>query len=824
MWSDIYRDLRYAARMLLRTPGFTAVVVITLALGIGANSAIFSAIDAILLRAAPVADPSRVVSVYTSGSDARNQFSSSSYLDHLDLRDSRAFAGLAAFASIVLAFEDGGVVKQVTGEVVSGNYFDVLGVRIAPGRGFVADEDRAGSPVRVAVASHSFWRRRLNATPAAIGRTITLNGNPFTVIGVTPAGFTAPTLGVAPDIWVPMALQPEVRPPSAGLRRSLGGFGLLEARGLRWLNMVGRLKTGATVRDAATSVDLVASRLQASFPDSNRDRRFTVVLLGDGPGVRAVARPFLTVLGISVVLVLLIACANIASLLAARAVSRTREVAVRMAVGADRGRLIRQWLTESMLLALIGSAGALLVAWWGTPLLYGFGVPESVRLGLNVRVFLFTLVAGVASGVLFGLAPVVQVLRGDTLAALRDEGGTIASGVRAARMRSVFVVAQVALSLMLLVGAGLFLRTLQNAYAVDLGYRTEGTLVADINLDVRGYTQQAGQDVYARLLDRVNALPGVRAAGASRVPVLSGGSRTGTISVDGRPVAADGSNGLTVRINVVSDRYLDALGIPIALGRGFSPSDAGTAPRVVIVSRQFADRLWPGQDPLGRTFGSAAPLTVIGVVPDAAYASAIERNPPPVFYLPLAQNYESGVTLYVRTASDPMSVLPAVRQIVREIDSRLRRRGSADARGRIRALARQPAPHGHARRIVRWPCAPTGRDRTVRRDGPHGRAADRGNRHPSRPWRETLVHLDDDRPSGIAAGRDRRRDRSGRRDDLRPRRREPALRREADRSHDVRHCRGAARDRECPRMRRSGETSHEDRPGAHAPRLIIVDC
>jgi predicted permease len=489
------------------------------------------------------------------------------------------------------------------------------------------------------------------------------------VVGVTPPGFTAPTLGVAPEIWVPMALQPEVRPPSAGLRRSLGGAGMLDARGVRWMDMVGRLKTGTTVRDAATAVEIVAKRLEASFPNSNRARRFTVVRLGEGPGVRAATRPLLTVLGISVVLVLLIACANIASLLAARAVSRTREVAVRMAVGADRGRLIRQWLTESILLALMGSAGALVVAWGATPLLYRFGVPESVSLGLNTRVFLFTLAAGAGCGVLFGLAPVVQVLRRDTLAALRDEGGTIASGVRAARMRSVFVVVQVALSLMLLVGAGLFLRTLQNAYAVDLGYRLDGTLVANINLDVRGYSQPAGQAVYSQLLERVNALPGVSAAGASRVPVLTGGARTGTLSVDGRPVAPDGSNGLNVRINVVSDRYFETMGIPIVLGRRFSPSDAGTAPRVAVISRQLADRLWPGQDPLGRSLTYAPPaLTVIGVVPDTAYSSAVERNPPPVFYVPLAQNYESGVAIYIRTAGDPMSLLPAVRQIVREID------------------------------------------------------------------------------------------------------------------------------------------------------------
>jgi predicted permease len=400
------------------------------------------------------------------------------------------------------------------------------------------------------------------------------------------------------------------------------------------------------------------------------------VALGEGPGIRASSRPLLRLLGGSVLLVLLIACANISSLLLARSVSRRREVAVRIAVGAGRSRLVRQWLTESVLLSLAGGLGGLLIAYWGAPLLHIAGIPDTVHLAVNGRVLTFTFVVAAGCGVLFGLAPVVQTMRGDTITALRDEGGAVATGSHAARLRRLFVVFQVAVSLMLLVGAGLFLRTLRNAQAVDLGYRLDSTMVADINLDLRGYSQEAGTVAYQQILDRLAEIPGVAAAGAARIAVLSGGARTVPISRDGRPVAA-GPNGrpnvperdlIAVRVNVVSDGYLDAMGIPLIRGRDFSAADGANAQRVAIVSRSLAATLWPNQDPIGKSLGDNAAL-VVGVVPDTVYRNALEREPPPFFYLPLAQNYESGVTLHVRAAhGDPLALLPLVRTAVREVD------------------------------------------------------------------------------------------------------------------------------------------------------------
>jgi putative ABC transport system permease protein len=447
---------------------------------------------------------------------------------------------------------------------------------------------------------------------------------------------------------------------------------MLTARGPRWMSMVGRLAPGQSLPAAAAAADALSARLDETYPTTNRGRRFTVVPLGTGPGLRMTTGPLLRVLTGAVVVVLLIACANVASLLLARAVTRRREVAVRMAVGAGRGRLVRQWLTESFLLALLGGAGGLILAWWTAPVLYGFGIPETIPLGVTSRVFVFTLIVAVASAMVFGLAPVLQTLRRNTVEALRDEGGAVSSGARAMFLRSTFVVTQVALSVVLLVAAGLFLRTLRNATSVDLGYDVDRVLLADINLDVRGYSQDAGQAAYSRILEKAKALPGVEAAGAARVTVLSGGSRVSTVSTDGRPVARDNSNGMDVRANVISDAYLDAMGIRPRLGRNFLPSDAAGAQAVTIVSESLAATLFPGADPIGRTVMLGdTPLQVVGVSPETVYRSAVDATPMPFLYVPLLQNYESGVTLHIRAAGDPLALIAPLRRALAEIDPQL---------------------------------------------------------------------------------------------------------------------------------------------------------
>ena len=672
--TDLPGDVRHACRTLAAAPAFTLVIVVTLALGIGANTAIVSAIDAILLRAIPGVDPGRVATVHVASADGRNAFERSGFAhgEYTDLLDARVFEGLAAVSGIAAVADFNGVVEQLPGDIVSGNYFDVLGVRFARGRGFRDEEDRPGSPVRVVVLSHAFWTRAFANDPDIVGRSISLNGRSFTITGVTAAGFQSHVLGRSPDLFVPLATQPEMRLPSAGLRRQLGTSNLLNSRVGGWLDVVGRLKVDVTPEQTVAALNAIGSGQLWRNPVSGQPSRFTVARLGQEPGVRSSARPMLGLLLGVVVTVLLIACSNVAGLLAARAVSRRREVAIRMAVGAGHARLVRQWLTESVLLALMGCGGALLVAHWVTALFYRFGIPETIDLSINARVLAFTLLIGVVCGLLFGLAPVLQTLRWNALGALRNERDAITPGSHGTRMRGAFVIVQVALSLVLLVAAGLFLRTVRNAYAVDPGYRVDGLLIADVNLDQRGYAPVAGQDLYRRLLDRVASLPGVRAAGASRIAVLSGGARTGPVSLDGQPVRPDGSNALRARINVVSDGYLDAMGIRVVRGRDFSQADTSASPPVAIVSQALAARVWPEQDPMGRPLHPTPNSpTVVGVVPDAVYSSVVERNPPPFFLLPLSQNYESGTSVHVRTAGDPIAMLPSIRQALREIDPQL---------------------------------------------------------------------------------------------------------------------------------------------------------
>jgi macrolide transport system ATP-binding/permease protein len=676
MLNDLSRDLQYALRTLLRAPTFAAIVIVTLSLGIGANAVIFSAVDAVLLRRAPVADPDRLVDVFTTSGN--NLYSNSSYPDYFDLRDSGAFGSLAAFVAISMTIDTSGQLEAVDAQLVSSNYFDVLGISIPHGRAFAPDDDRLGAPVRVAVISHALWQRRFNADLSLVGQTIRLNSHAYTVIGVAPPGFAGAAIDVATDVWVPSALQPEVDPASAVVRRTRGHAGTFDLRRSRGLSMIGRLPAGATIAEVASRANVIAQRLETAYPETNRNRRFTLTPLGEGRGLRVATRPMLRQLAGVVLTVLLVACVNVASLLLARAVSREREVAVRIAIGASRARLVRQWLAESMLLGMLGSLGALLVTRIATPLLHLFVIPAAVDLSVNVRVLAFTLVVGLASGTFFGLAPILQALRQSSTDGLRDKG-TAAATPRARWLRASFVILQVAVSLVLLVGAGLFIRTLQNAYAVDLEYQVDRTLVASLNLEAHGYFEggprgaEAGMAVYDQVLSRVEALPGVVAAAAARMTVLSGGARSTAVSTDGRPLERDNSNALGVRANVVSHRYFDTMNVPILRGRAFTTADGPNTPRVTIVTKSLADRLWPHDDPIGKTLrdGNNQVQVIVGIVPDSVYTTTLERERPPTYYLPLSQNYESGVALHVRTTSNPMSLVPAIREAVRQVDSQV---------------------------------------------------------------------------------------------------------------------------------------------------------
>jgi predicted permease len=674
----LHRDVRHALRGLLRTPGFTAITALTLALGIGATSVVYSGIDALLLAKPPVRDPGGLVHVFTtftigSGNGAaRTSLGGSSYPDYVDLRDSGAVAGLAAFSDVRLTLDAAGESTRIEGAIVTGNYFDVLGVAPALGRVLTAEDDSLEEPSHVVVLGHRAWQDRFGGRSDVVGQTVRLNGSPYTIVGVAPPGFNGPRLGDSPEAFVPMALQPEVRPPSAGpIRQQLGGsLRMLGARDLRWLNIVGRLHANQSVTAAASALDVVGRQIAAVHPQNGPATGATAVPLGSGPGLRSESRQVLALLGVAVSLVLSIACANVASLLLARGLARGQEVAVRMALGAGRAHVARQWLVEAVLLGVLGAVVGLAFAAWGVRLFHGFGLPPSIEFGLNARVLALTLVTGIASGLVFGLAPVAQFVRRNPMATLRDEGGFAGAGGRAGRLRGALVVVQVALSFVLLLGAGVFVRALQQAYTLDLGYSIDRMLLVDLSLGER-YSPDAGRALYAEALERIGALPGVESAGAARVTVLSGSSRTAAVSVDGEPVRSDFGNAIFVRTNVVSGGYLEALGVPIVRGRGFELTDHAQAPAVAIVARSLAERLWPGADPVGKTLTvQSGAFEVIGVVPDTVYLRATEAEPLSFYYTPLSQMYENAVTLHVRTAGDPLALLPAVRQAVLALDSR----------------------------------------------------------------------------------------------------------------------------------------------------------
>ena len=662
-------DLRDAFRTLRKSPGFAAIAIAILAIGIGANALMFTAIDALLLRAPAIADPATVVSVYGGTTTAPE--SVVSYPNYTSVRESGVLADVAAFSDVAIAFDDGWQTDLIPAEIVSGNYFSLLGVVPAVGRGFLPDEDRAGGPVRVAVVSYSFWQSRLGGDPSAVGREIRVNGRPFTVIGIAPAAFRALDPGAAPAAWFPLAVQQDIRPPSAALRRRLGSLDLLAARGSGWLSMVGRLRPASTIEQANAGLATVAEGLRQS-PENDRAFHLGVGPLGEGRrGLRSEARPLVRLLSAAALLVLLIVCANVAGLLLVRDAARQRERAVRASLGATRWALVRQSLTESVLIGIAGSVAGVVVANWGIPGLYALGVPESVDLRLRGVVVALTFGIGALSGAATGIVTILQTASRDPAQVLRDESVSVMSGRYASRLRSGLVVMQVGVSLVLLVGAGLFLRTLRNAYAVDPGYELEGVLMVDVNLDVSGYSDSVGADVSRRVLDRAAAVPGVRAISAARAAVLSGVNRTVAVSTDGQPVAD--TNRLIARVNVVSAGYFESLGIRRIRGRGFSTVDTPDSPRVAIVTRSLADRLWPGSDPIGRPLVTGGgPLEVVGVVADNVYVSVMELAPPPAFYMPLSQNYEALFTLHARTsAGDAMSALAGIRAAVREIDPRI---------------------------------------------------------------------------------------------------------------------------------------------------------
>jgi putative ABC transport system permease protein len=655
MLENLLQDVRFGARVLAKHKGYTAVAVLTLALGIGANTAIFSVVNAVLLRPLPFEGPERLVRVFGTSARRSNFSRPHSYLNFADLRaQNQTFEAMAAYTGSTSALSGDDAPEQISGAIASGDIFLVLRTKPLTGRLLTPEDEKPGGSPAV-VISHGLWQRRFGGDPQIVGRTIRLDGREREVVGVTPADFRFEFIPGALDFWT--AIDP--------------GANEYKQRGAIFLEAIGRLKPGVSAEQANADVSVVAARLEQQYQDSNAGIGARIApaqeqLVGD-------LRPMLLVLLGAVGFVLLIACANVANLTLARAAGRHREIAVRSALGAGRGRIVRQLLTESLLLALSGGLLGLLFALWGVKLLSAF-VPENVpRFGetsTDLPVLGFTLGASLLTGLLFGIAPALQSSRFDLNEALKEGGRSGTDGRGRTRIRSALIVVEVALSLVLLVGAGLLVKSFFKLSNTDPGFDPGNTLTASVSLaTVRYDTDEKIADFFRRLIERVRALPGVVSVGAVTPLPLSDNNFAFSFSVVGQPPLPPGTR-QSASARIVTPDYFRAQGVPLRAGRVFTEQDKAGAPDVIVVNEAFARRYLAGEEPLGQRLRlgiNDIEGEIVGVVGDIRGASLATPGAPE-YYIPEATVAFSDVTLVVRTTNDPASVTAGLRQAVAEMD------------------------------------------------------------------------------------------------------------------------------------------------------------
>jgi predicted permease len=672
------QDVRYALRMLRKNPGFTAVSVLTLALGIGANAAIFSLMDAVLLSRLPVHQPEELVLI--TWWDAQSRVNSSfSYPMYQDLRDrNTAFAGVIARGGAQFNLNYRGVNERVRGELVSGNYYEVLGVRPWVGQLFTQRDDVTPGAHPVVVLSYGFWQRRFGGDPAIVGQTILLNEHPITVTGVSPPEFYGTGLDAPQDVQVPLMMTPVFKPVPDNR---------MQSRRHQWLDLMARRRAGVTLGEAQTSLEVLfhqiregeEQQLPADASTFTR-QQFLASKIHLEPGAqgrrslqREMSQPLLLLFAVTGI-VLLILCANLANLSLARAVARGQEVAVRLALGAGRTRLVRQWLTESVVLSLLGAAASVLVAYWGKAALLSF-VPADFRINLasplGWRVFAFLLAVGVVTGVLLGLAPALRAARSTSADTLRSDCHMSTPGGGVLSPRGVLTLLQVALSLPLLVGAGLFLQSLRNLEDMDAGFQKENILLASLNPSLNGYPQDRVQSRYADLLAQLREQPGVRVASLTTASPISGGWDSLSVVVEGyQPRQGEDMN---PNWAAISTDYFRTLGIPLLAGRDFTDQDAAAAPKVAVVNETMARYFFKDANPIGRKIGlEKVPDTeIVGVVKDSKYTDLREK-PRRHMYMPTMQQERLfDLTLAVRTTGDPRASADLVRGATSRVDPHL---------------------------------------------------------------------------------------------------------------------------------------------------------
>lgn len=665
----LWADIRYGARMLAKAPGFTAVAVLTLALGIGVNATVFRYVNALLLRPpADVPQPARLQEVWLQNSKASGmeRFLPLNYPDYIYYRDhNKAFSGLATFDGDPepAVWNRAGNGELVMGQIISGNFFSVIGVRAAVGRTLSADDDQVAVSQPVTMISYSFWQTRLGADPDVVGKRLVLNGTEYRVVGVAPAGFAGLEIAIEPDFWVSVAMVDHFKRDTT----------FLTGRQSYWLFGVGRLNAGAQPSEARADLSVLAKQIAKEHPESNKDLDAAVfpVTLVPGP-YRGYVEAFTGLLMVVVGMVLLIACTNAANLLLMRAVGRRREMAIRAALGAGRGRLIRQILVESTLLAAIAGCAGLLLAYWTAPLLMTLkpaSLPIRIEVPTDWRVVVFTMLASLITGIVFGLAPALRSAKTDLTPALKSESS--GGGYQKSRLRGALVVAQMATCAFLLVGAVLCVRSLLNAQSIDPGFDTRHEAIANIDIGSVGYTEAKGRVFCEQLLERVRNLPGVTSAvWASYLP-LGTERRQGSASAKPKPVATkkgEQQDYADVDMFDVGAGYFDTIGIPFYRGRDFTADESKSSSKIAIVNEAMARSLWPGHEAVGQPLymGEMGAYQVIGVVKTGKYRT-LGEDPSPAAYFPIG--YAARATLVARTKNDPRSLVEPIRREIQALDS-----------------------------------------------------------------------------------------------------------------------------------------------------------
>jgi putative ABC transport system permease protein len=674
---NLIKDFKFAGRMLAKSPVVTGAALLSLALGIGANTTIFSLVNAFLLRGLPVADPETLVTVYTTEErQARGNFMPVSRPNYHDLRDqTELFEQLAdvLFTGADMVAE-GGEPEQVGIQLVTGNYFTTLGVSAQLGRVFVDEgKDEVPGAEPYVILSHAFWTQRFGADPEILGRTLKLNGTSFTVVGVAPPGFQGTfTLG-GPSLWTPVSMR---EPFLTGFmadyfdhRRALLSF------------VVGRLRPGVSPETGNAALATLGARLQEQYPADNEGRSFAMAPLQQtalgGPDQRSDFFQAGGLLMAVVGLVLLIACANVANLLLGRAASRRKELGIRVALGATRASLVRQLLAESLLMAVAAGVLGLAFAFWARGALWSARPPflaqAELDLGFDPRVLFFTLAVTLATGVLFGLAPAIRSSRPSIVRELTQTADSASGAGRVLSFRNLLVMGQVTLSLVALIGSGLFLRSLGEAMKVDIGYEPEKLLSLNLDLGRAGYDEARGAAFFDRVLERVRSVPGVEAAVFTTQMPLSGGGFQRSVFVEGRDPTAE-NNGILVPVNETDSGFAETFGVRLLRGRNLEEGDRAGSTAVVLVNEAMAERFWPDEEALGERFhfhGQEDTVReVVGILRDTKYLT-LGEEPQPQVYVPRKQAYTPAMTLAVRAAGDPEALTEVLRAAVRELDPNL---------------------------------------------------------------------------------------------------------------------------------------------------------